>query len=385
VKIMMDVKSSVARRPKWEIVGGLKMHRWLLFLIGAATTIPGFSAVGDAGRGRQVFEALKCATCHSVAGIGGTAAPDLALRQSRGNSPADLSAAMWNHAPQMWAAMEKAGIVKPTLDTEQAADLFAWFQAGRYFEKAGDGARGKSTLAAKGCSACHPVTGQSESGGPPLSRWESMSDPIELARQMWNHAPGIQAAVAAKGGKVPELSAAEMNDIITYVSSLPNAQKRQPQFSPASAETGQTLLEVKGCNNCHTGAMALPGKASCITSAEIAAAMWNHAARMSNPRQLRPEEMRRIVGYLWSRQYENEGGDAARGKQLFASKGCAGCHGSSVPYLGHGEEYSSYGMVSVLWYHGPEMLRRMKARNVAWPQFDGGEISDIVAFFKASK
>ena len=112
------------------------MNRWLLLLAGAAITAPVFSAVGDADRGKQVFESLKCATCHSVAGVGGKSAPDLALRQSRGNSPADLSAAMWNHAPQMWAAMEKAGIAKPSLTTEQAADLFAWFQAGRYFEKA---------------------------------------------------------------------------------------------------------------------------------------------------------------------------------------------------------------------------------------------------------
>ena len=223
------------------------------------------------------------------------------------------------------------------------------------------------------------------SGGPALSQWESISDPIELARQMWNHAPGIQAAVAAKGGKVPELTAAEMNDIITYLSGLPNTKGRQGQFSPGPAETGQTLVEVKGCNSCHKGALTLPGKTAYTVSSEIAAAMWNHAARMKSSGQLRPEEMRRIVGYLWSRQFENEGGDAARGEKLFGKKACAGCHGSSAPYLAHGEESSSYGMVAVLWYHGPEMLRQMKAKNVAWPQLTGAEISDVIAFLKASK
>jgi cytochrome c551/c552 len=361
------------------------MHRWLLILAGATLSAPAFSAVGDAERGKQVFESLKCAMCHSVAGLGGTTAPDLALRQSRGNSPADLAASMWTHAPQMWAAMDKAGVAKPKLNTEQAADLFAWFQAGRYFENSGDAARGRRTFESKGCSGCHALPGQPKSVGPALSQWQSVSDPIELARQMWNHAPAMQAAVAAKGGKMPELTAAEMNDIITYVSSLPNNKGRQGQFSPGPADTGQTLLEVKGCNSCHKGAQALPGKTRYTTSAEIAAAMWNHAARMKNSGQLRPEEMRRIVGYLWSRQFESEGGDAARGEKLFSQKACAGCHGSSAPYLGHGEESSSYGMVAVLWYHGPDMLRQMKTKNVAWPQFTGGEISDVIAFLKASK
>jgi hypothetical protein len=34
---------------------------------------------------------------------------------------------MWNHAPVMWAAIEGAGIEKPKLSPESAADLFAFF------------------------------------------------------------------------------------------------------------------------------------------------------------------------------------------------------------------------------------------------------------------
>jgi hypothetical protein len=30
------------------------------------------------------------------------------------------------------------------------------------------------------------------------------------------------------------------------------------------------------------------------------------------------------------------------------------------------------------------MLKQMKAKGVAWPQFTGGEISDVIAFLKAS-
>jgi cytochrome c551/c552 len=359
------------------------MNRWLLLLAGLTVTAPAFSAVGDAERGRQVFESLKCGTCHSIAGAGGKSAPDLALNRARGNTPAGLSAAMWNHAPQMWAAMEKAGMAKPKVSSEQAADLFAFFQSARYFEKPGDAARGKTAFAAKGCASCHPAAGKPGSG-PALAAWESVSDTIELARQMWNHAPAMKAAIKAKGGTIPTLTAIEMNDVIAYINSLPGA-KKQATFSPASAETGEMLLKVKGCNSCHTGARSLPGKTAYTASAEIAAAMWNHAAGLKHGGQMRPEEMRRIVGYLWSRQFDNEGGDAKRGEKTYAQKGCAGCHGSSAPYFAHGEESSSYGMVAVLWHHGPEILRQMKAKKVAWPSFTGPDIVDIVAFLKASK
>ena len=358
------------------------MHR--IILMTAVIALPVYSAVGDAGRGRQVFQTQKCDTCHSIAGAGGKSAPDLALSKSRGTTPAGLAAAMWNHAPQMWSAMEKTGIAKPALTTEQAADLFALFQASRYFEKPGDAARGKQTFSAKGCAACHAAGAQGGSGSA-VGKWQSMADPIELSRQMWNHAPAMQAAVKAKGGKFPELTAAEMNDVIAFASGTQGTKAQAPQFSPASAETGQRLIEAKGCTSCHKGASALPGRTAYTASAEVAAAMWNHAAQMKHSGEMRPEEMRRIVGYLWSKQFENEGGDAKRGEKLFAAKGCAGCHGSSAPYFAHGEESSSYGMVAVLWRHGPEMQKQMRTKKIAWPQFVGGEISDVVAFLKASK
>jgi cytochrome c551/c552 len=346
------------------------MRRCLLLLAGVSMLASADSVVGDAESGRQVFETLKCATCHN--------ARELKFRTAMGNTPAGLSAAMWNHAPQMWAAMEKAGVAKPKLTTQQAADLFAWFQAARYFEKAGDAGRGKRAFEAKGCAGCH--TGAAGPGG-----WRTLGDPIELARQMWNHAPAMQAAMLKKGAKGQEVTAAEMNDIVAYAASLGAGKGQAGSFSPGPAPTGQTLLEVKGCNGCHKGAQALPGKTAYTASAEIAAAMWNHAARMKHTGEMRPEEMRRIVGYLWSRQYENEGGDAARGEKLFVTKACAGCHGSSAPYFAHGEESSSYGMAAVLWYHGPQMLVQMKVKKVAWPQFTGSEISDVIAFLKASK
>lgn len=352
------------------------MRLWLLALTGAVALGPLEGAVGDPEKGKQVFDSLKCSTCHSVGGIGGKAAPDLGVRKSRGRTPAELTAAMWNHAPAMWAAMEKAAVSKGPLSTQDAADLFAWFQSARYFERAGDAAAGKALFASKGCATCHGA------GTKPPETWESVTDAIELARQMWNHAPAMRTA--SQGAKAPELTAAELNDIAAFAAA--SARKKQAMsFAPASEDTGKTLLEAKGCTTCHKGAQALPGKTQYTASAEVAAAMWNHSVRMKDASQLRPEEMRRIVGYLWSRQFENEGGDAKRGEAAFVKKQCAGCHGSGAPYLAHGEESSSYGMVSVLWQHGPEMQRQMKAKGVAWPQLAGSDVADIIAYMKSAK
>src|SRR5215467_5222654 len=119
----------------------------------AANIIP-----GDARRGAELFESEHCVQCHSFKGRGGTAAPDLARRVDRDYTPAVMASLMWNHAPEMWAAMKSYGIARPEMTPESAADLFAYFVSGRYFEKPGDAARGKQAFSAKHCAECHGIT-----------------------------------------------------------------------------------------------------------------------------------------------------------------------------------------------------------------------------------
>ena len=50
--------------------------------------------------------------------------------------------------------------------------------------------------------------------------------------------------------------------------------------------------------------------------------------------------MRRILGYVWERQYFEGNGDAQRGKKVFADKSCALCHNqpsSGAPSLAKGK------------------------------------------------
>jgi len=349
--------------------------------LGAAATPP-----GDAREGARLFTTQRCIACHSFGGQGGKTAPDLARKPEGRYTPSLLAAALWNHAPEMWSAMEQARIRRPQLTVQQAADLFAYFYTARYFEQPGDAGRGKRVFASKGCNGCHGETSGGSAGAPPVSKWESLSDPIELARAMWNHAPQMLAAMGSKAAW-PQLSAQEMTDLLVWARNLPGVKRarRERRFAPASAATGELLFREKGCAGCHTGSQALTGRLSGQTLAGLAAAMWNHAPQMRDRAQeLRPEEMTRLVGYLWSIQYFDNAGDPAKGAQIAQEKRCTSCHGvegSGAPsFRQFAGQLDAIAFVSAVWRHGPEMLEQMKKQNVAWPRFSGDELSHLLAY-----
>ena len=350
----------------------------------AGTVLAAVAIPGDARRGAELFEKQKCVTCHAVNAKGGKSAPDLGRTLGRQFTPSSLAATMWNHAPAMWSAMEKAGIEKPKLTEDQAADLFAFFYSARYFEKPGDAARGKLAFTSKGCADCHDPYGSGV--GPAIAKWESVTDPIELARMMWNHAPRMKQALASKNRAWPVLTAAELNDMVVYLQNLPATKGKLASFAPASAETGQRLFGLKGCADCHKGAQSLENRKTARTVADFAAAMWNHAAKMKQQGELNQAEMSRLVGYLWSIQYFEDAGNAQRGKQVFAAKHCASCHaGGGAPQIAGRGTVHSFTVVAALWQHGPQMQAQMKQKNVAWPRFEGTQMSDLISFLNASK
>jgi len=355
-------------------------RHFLLPLLAAAVSVVVSAAVipGDAQAGASLFTSQKCVTCHSVQGKGGTTAPDLGKRTARGYSPVEMAALMWNHAPSMWSAMEKAGIEKPKLSPEQSADLFAYFFAARYFDTPGDAGRGRKLFVGKGCSECHNITGSNPQGGRPVMNWQSVADPIELARQMWNHAGQMREAMNKKKITPPQLTAPEMNDIIVYLQNLPQTKSLKPEFAPASAETGEMLFKVKGCVDCHKDTRAFAKKEPLRTMADFAAVMWNHSGKMVQLQpNLRPEEMKRLVGYLWAVQFADFGGDAARGKKVFTDKGCSGCHNQGFPLKA---PVSPYNVVAALWSHGPTMQKQMATKKVTWPRFEGTQMADLLTF-----
>ena len=212
--------------------------------------------------------------------------------------------------------------------------------------------------------------------------WKSLNDPILLAMEMWNHSAQMEKALGGRKGTWPVLTSQELVDMLVYLQTLPQTQGRQPEFAAASAATGEMLYEAKGCAKCHVGRLALANRYTNRTLTDFAAAMWNHGPKMGVLPTLRPEEMRRIVGYLWSLQAFDEPGNADRGRRVFAQDRCASCHETGfggAPKLSGKLGLSALSMVSVLWQHGPAMLQQMSKMQTPWPRFDGSEMADLLA------
>src|SRR5271169_5615606 len=171
---------------------------------------------GASTRGAQVFESERCIRCHAVNGRGGKVGIDLGKMISRSYTPAHLASAMWNHAPTMWGAMEAAGMETPKLTPNSAADLFAFFYSARFFDKPGEVVSGEEMFETKQCGVCHGITESRAEGAPPVNKWESLSDPILLAQQMWNHSFRMRQAFARRKLEWQELTAEQLDDILAY-------------------------------------------------------------------------------------------------------------------------------------------------------------------------
>lgn len=368
------------------------MPTFRLFAIESAVALCAFGATvisGDARHGEELFTSEGCVQCHSVNGKGGRSAPDLGRRVDRNFTPTMMASLMWNHAPAMWSAMKSRGIVKAQLPESSAADLFAYFVSSRYFEKPGDAARGKQAFKARHCVECHGITMQlNVAGAKPVVQWTSLAEPIVLAQQMWNHAPLMRQAFARKGVPWQQLTSQELTDILVYLRNLPETKAISGGAQFSSKEEGGQLFVSKGCAKCHTGQLTLENRLRNASITDIAARMWNHAPNMGqSPPQLSADEMRQIVSYVWATQYFRGGGNPARGGKVFAEKNCASCHNnaaSGAPNLAAKKgTYSDITMVSALWDHGPRMLERMQAQNLAWPRFDGTQMADLIAYLNS--
>ena len=345
----------------------------------AVNTIP-----GNADRGAEVFQAKRCIGCHAVNGNGGQSAPDLAKHPGGRFTPTSLAREIWNHGPKMLAAMEKAGAEKSTIGPQEAADLFAYLYRFRHFEEPGDAKQGQQTFDAKGCIACHA---QGAGGAPPVMKWESLNNPIQLARAMWNHAAEMKSAMSANM-TWPTLSAQEMTDLLAYVRSTPGVPKSETTLQTASAETGETLFQAKRCAGCHVGAQSLEGTGGGRTMVDFAAAMWNHAPEMrTSSDTLRPEEMTRLVGYLWSIQYFDNAGDPAKGLEVVTTKGCIACHGdpqgSTPRFSSFSGKMDGIRFISGAWNHAAGMQEAIAATGGKWPSLSGDDLSNLIAYINS--
>lgn len=341
---------------------------------------------GDAQRGAEVLRRENCLACHSIHGEGAHLAPDLGRRTAERYTPAVLAGVMWNHAPAMWGAMAAKSITPPRLTVQDADDLFAYFLSIRFFDHPGEAERGKGVFENKGCSECHSLNEPSHGPGQPVSQWKVFGDPILLVSEMWNHSGQMTKAFAEHKRKWVTLTGQDLSDLTVYLQHLPGEPKVTVNLSLPNPAEGKELFEMV-CTRCHQGSLSLDNRLENQTLTDIAADMWNHAPKMVTAPAVGPEEMRKIVAYVWLRQFLATTGSAAKGEKVFTAKRCASCHmdsSSGAPKLERGAEvYTSVTMISVLWTHGPAMLNKMREKGIAWPNLSPEDIDSLVAYLNA--
>ncbi len=153
--------------------------------------------------GERVFERKGCKACHT--------GPNALSGRFSGRTLLDFAVAMWNHAP----AMRR----RPVLDYGELRQVSGYLWALQISQPPGSMARGKVCFTAKGCTACHE---QALTGAPRLTgrRW----DPFVLMAVLWRRGTIMQGKLESTGRSWPQLTAAEMADVIAYLNRPPTAR-----------------------------------------------------------------------------------------------------------------------------------------------------------------
>lgn len=248
-----------------------------------------FGQPGNPKTGSVLIEEKGCIRCHQVGSKGGRVGPSLDSYKQY-VSPIFMARALWNHGPEITAAMKQLGVKRPKLVGDDLNHILAYVKAAstdvveRRYLRPGNPQRGKVLFAKKQCLECHAIKGRGGGVGPDLGRLPELRGSLtHIAGTMWNHGPPMWAAMRTRNMKPAKLTAEEMNDLVTYLYFL------QYIDEAGDAKVGRALFSEKGCAQCHSlkagqeGKVPLVGEERRATlSSPVAAvtAMWNHAPKM---------------------------------------------------------------------------------------------------------
>ncbi|HET8529563.1 MAG TPA: c-type cytochrome [Methylomirabilota bacterium] len=375
----------------------------LVASLGVASAQPVLSPSQDPLAGSRVFGSKGCVKCHSVNGVGGKVAPDLA-RTMRPRSFVDLATAMWNHIPNMTDRMKQLGIARPQLDSKEAGDLVGFLYTLNYFDPAGNADAGKRLFSEKRCIVCHTVRGVGGVVGPNLDHLQQFRSPIFVASAMWNHGPQMAEKMKERGIARPVFTAKELQDLIAYLAPATGGPEEGPLYVlPGRAESGRQLFAEKRCVECHAvgGAGGRVGpdlveRGVRQSSTEFAATIWNKAPAMAAAMQSRgialpqltPEQMADIVAYLYSVRYFASG-SVQPGYAVASQKGCLNCHalrgerGKTASDLTKAKGLDSPAAVlAALWNH-TLVTPTVSGKKLDWPGFTPQEMADLIAMLQS--
>ena len=260
-----------------------------------------FERPGDAGRGKQAFSEKHCADCHGLRQSTDPVAKPVVEWQSTGSSVA-LVNAMWNHASSMRQEFARRKISWPELSAQDLADILLYVRnlpGSVHPPEAlvlGSSENGSALFDSKGCDACH-----SQSGKGALSAQLRGQTLVDVAVDMWNHAPRM-----AK--EIPTLNLEDMRELTGYL------WAQQFFADSGSAAAGKRVFTGKRCATCHGDASSGAPKLETtrqtpFTAPAMVALLWRHGPQMMEQMKSKGirwprfdgAQMTNLIAYLNSR------------------------------------------------------------------------------------
>lgn len=267
----------------------------------------------------------------------------------------------------------------------------------------GDPAAGRRLFEERGCLRCHSIWGNGGTLGPDFAVVGAGRSMQQLAGLFWNHTPRMIERVRSRGFTWPTFSETDLANLISYVYYVKLFDE------PGDPDLGERWFTDKRCVQCHSvggsgGRVgpALDGYARYIAPLMLAEGMWNHGPAMQARQTARGvpiptfagREMADIQAYI--RRVSTlrnrdvvffQAPAVANGARLFTAKGCVRCHGPGgrgtdvAPDLRTATSRLRVSEIAgVLWNHSFQMSEVMRARGFAFPQFQGTEMADVIAF-----
>ena len=260
-----------------------------------------------------------------------------------------------------------------------------------------DSARGQRLFETLSCVQCHSVNGKGATVGPDLGRMLDRGfTPATLAATMWNHAPGMWAAMRDRQITAGELDQQAAQDLMAFFYAARFFEK------PGDAGRGKRAFESLGCAGCHglaasSNPAAKPVSQWAALSDPIALIedMWNHRADMRADatskglvlRQLSAQDLTDMLVYL-----RNQPGTRAQsgvfnvetagsGETVFRSAGCAECHQTVEALAAQVQGQTLTEIAAEMWNHVPVMARAGAPAVALAP----GQMRDLVSSFWAAK
>lgn len=262
----------------------------------------------------------------------------------------------------------------------------------------------------KSCVRCHSINGGERRVGPDLGRVLTSGTVLDLAGALWNHAPIMREKMEALKIGQPQVTGAEMADLVSLLTAYRYYLNELGQHGDAAA--GKRLFAAKRCGTCHGESetdWSRPGPSleryrGRFSAIFLAQTMWNHGAEMAAAMRGRGiawprfegREMGDLLAYLAagtagpaSSPHYFEPGNPRHGRTLFKEKGCLKCHAiAGVGGRGGPDLYAAAGdlvrsvpaIAGVMWNHSIGMTAAFERRRIPRVTFSGQEMVDVIAY-----